>query len=139
MSDQTNQAVARRYLADFRNRGDMAASPRSWRRMPSATWPTSASLPGRRRYSRVGPHCCASTPTRPSPWTMRSRPPIRSWCAGPSTASILARRRRPTTGKEVVATGINIFRISNGKIAELWVESDDLGELRQLGVLPAAS
>jgi hypothetical protein len=45
----------------------------------------------------------------------------------------------PPTGKEIVASGINIFRIADGKIAELWVESDDLGELRQLGVLPAAN
>ena len=41
----------------------------------------------------------------------------------------------PATGKEVVATGMNLFRLEGGKIAELWVESDDLGELQQLGVV----
>ena len=41
------------------------------------------------------------------------------------------------TGKQVTATGINIFRIAGGKIQEVWVESDDLGELQQLGVIPA--
>ncbi|MBI5302346.1 MAG: ester cyclase [Chloroflexi bacterium] len=39
------------------------------------------------------------------------------------------------TGKEIVSTGMNLFRLANGKIEELWVESDDLGELRQLGVI----
>jgi predicted ester cyclase len=39
------------------------------------------------------------------------------------------------TGKQVTATGINIFRIAGGKVAEIWVESDDLGELQQLGVI----
>ncbi|MBI4790833.1 MAG: ester cyclase [Chloroflexi bacterium] len=39
------------------------------------------------------------------------------------------------TGKEVVATGMNLFRLANGKIAEIWVESDDLGELQQLGIV----
>jgi steroid delta-isomerase-like uncharacterized protein len=39
------------------------------------------------------------------------------------------------TGKEVVATGMNLFRLADGKIEELWVESDDLGELQQLGVV----
>jgi steroid delta-isomerase-like uncharacterized protein len=39
------------------------------------------------------------------------------------------------TGKEVVATGMNLFRLADGKIAEVWVESDDLGELQQLGVV----
>jgi predicted ester cyclase len=39
------------------------------------------------------------------------------------------------TGKEVVATGMNLFRLSGGRIEEIWVESDDLGELQQLGVV----
>src|SRR3990172_1577095 len=39
------------------------------------------------------------------------------------------------TGKEVVATGMNLFRLAGGKIEEVWVESDDLGELQQLGVI----
>jgi predicted ester cyclase len=38
------------------------------------------------------------------------------------------------TGAEVVSTGMNLFRLAGGRIAELWVESDDLGELQQLGV-----
>jgi predicted ester cyclase len=42
------------------------------------------------------------------------------------------------TGKEVVSTGMNLFRLVNGKIAEVWVESDDLGELQQLGVITLA-
>jgi predicted ester cyclase len=43
---------------------------------------------------------------------------------------------RPATGKQVTDTGIDIFRISNGKIAEMWVVQDSLGLLQQLGVLP---
>jgi len=39
------------------------------------------------------------------------------------------------TGRRVSVTGMNLFRIADGRIAELWVNSDDLGELRQLGVL----
>jgi predicted ester cyclase len=39
------------------------------------------------------------------------------------------------TGKEVTATGMNLFRLADGKIAEVWVASDDLGELQQLGVI----
>ena len=41
---------------------------------------------------------------------------------------------RPT-GKEIVATGMNLFRLAGGRIEEIWVESDDLGELQQLGVI----
>jgi predicted ester cyclase len=39
------------------------------------------------------------------------------------------------TGKEVVATGMNLFRLANGRIEEIWVESDDLGEMQQLGIV----
>jgi predicted ester cyclase len=44
---------------------------------------------------------------------------------------------RPATGKRVVDKGIDIFRIENGKIVEMWVAQDSLGLLQQLGVLPA--
>lgn len=43
---------------------------------------------------------------------------------------------RPATGKRVVDEGIDIFRVENGKITELWIVQDSLGLLQQLGVLP---
>ena len=42
----------------------------------------------------------------------------------------------PPTGRPVVVTGIDIFRVADGKIAELWESWDQLGMLQQLGVLP---
>jgi steroid delta-isomerase-like uncharacterized protein len=42
----------------------------------------------------------------------------------------------PPTGNSVKYTGINIFRIACGQIAESWGEADHLGLLRQLGGLP---
>ena len=39
------------------------------------------------------------------------------------------------TGREVASTGMNLFRLAGSRIAGLWVESDDLGELQQLGVV----
>ena len=41
----------------------------------------------------------------------------------------------PPTGKQVRLAGINIFRITNGKITEEWDSSDLLDALRQLGVV----
>jgi steroid delta-isomerase-like uncharacterized protein len=41
------------------------------------------------------------------------------------------------TGKQISATGINIFRLANGKAVEQWANGDDLGLLQQLGVVPA--
>ena len=40
------------------------------------------------------------------------------------------------TNKAITYSGINIFRIENGKIAEIWDISDRLWLWQQLGVLP---
>jgi len=42
----------------------------------------------------------------------------------------------PPTGKPITMTGIEIFRIENGKIAELWGEANLIGLMQQLGILP---
>jgi predicted ester cyclase len=42
----------------------------------------------------------------------------------------------PPTNKDVTYAGINIFRVENGKIAEVWDISDRLWLWQQLGVLP---
>lgn len=41
------------------------------------------------------------------------------------------------TGKRIDITGISVARLSNGKIAEGWVQWDALGMMQQLGVVPA--
>jgi steroid delta-isomerase-like uncharacterized protein len=40
------------------------------------------------------------------------------------------------TGRQFEIGGVTIERIAAGKIAEVWVARDELGLLRQLGVLP---
>jgi steroid delta-isomerase-like uncharacterized protein len=42
----------------------------------------------------------------------------------------------PPTGKPVTVTGTGICRIADGKIQEDWFNSDALGLLQQLGVVP---
>jgi steroid delta-isomerase-like uncharacterized protein len=43
----------------------------------------------------------------------------------------------PPTGKEIAMTGIEIFRLRDGKITELWGEANLMGLMQQLGILPA--
>jgi len=42
----------------------------------------------------------------------------------------------PPTGKEVEFTGISVYRIEAGKIAESWNVEDELGLMRQIGAVP---
>ena len=44
----------------------------------------------------------------------------------------------PPTGKQIAMTGIEIFRLRDGKIAELWGEANLMGLMQQLGILPGA-
>ena|SRR3989442_8105865 len=41
---------------------------------------------------------------------------------------------RPGTGKRIVNSGIKIYRLRDGRIAELWGEQDMIGLLGELGV-----
>lgn len=43
----------------------------------------------------------------------------------------------PPTGKQVAFTGITIYRIVGGQVAECWWNVDMVGLLQQLGVMPA--
>jgi len=45
----------------------------------------------------------------------------------------------PATGKSFTLTAIDILRFEDGKIAEHWLESDQLGMLQQLGVISGPS
>lgn len=40
------------------------------------------------------------------------------------------------TGRSINVTGIRIFRVNDGKIQEAWEGWDELGWMRQLGLLP---
>ena len=43
----------------------------------------------------------------------------------------------PATGKPITMTGIETFRIKDGKIIELWGEANLLGLMQQLGIFAA--
>ena len=45
----------------------------------------------------------------------------------------------PATGKPVAFSGINIMRITDGKIVEHWVQYDTLGIMQQIGAIPGNS
>ena len=58
---------------------------------------------------------------------------IRWECGGTHTGNLMG---VPASGNEVRVTGIDLFRIEDGQIAELWQEQDVLGMMQQIGALP---
>lgn len=42
----------------------------------------------------------------------------------------------PATGKDIAVPGVIIYRIAGGKIAQHWIQTDAVGMLQQLGVMP---
>lgn len=42
----------------------------------------------------------------------------------------------PPTGKKITFQAINIFRVADGKIAEIWSRVNLLGVMQQLGIIP---
>jgi steroid delta-isomerase-like uncharacterized protein len=45
----------------------------------------------------------------------------------------------PASGRQVDIGGIAIFRLEDGKAAELWLNADFLGLLQQIGAIPTPS
>lgn len=45
-------------------------------------------------------------------------------------------RGMPATNRPYVVSGITMSKFSGGKIAESWVNADNLGMLQQLGIVP---
>jgi steroid delta-isomerase-like uncharacterized protein len=43
----------------------------------------------------------------------------------------------PATGRPVRMQGISMYRVRDGRLAEAWVQYDQLGLLQQIGALPA--
>lgn len=43
----------------------------------------------------------------------------------------------PATGKQIAVPQIAIHRIQDSKISEVWISSDDIGMMKQLGLMPS--
>jgi predicted ester cyclase len=41
----------------------------------------------------------------------------------------------PPTGRTVAVPGLIVYRIANGKIAEHWIQMDNMALMQQLGVM----
>jgi steroid delta-isomerase-like uncharacterized protein len=56
---------------------------------------------------------------------------------GTNTGALVTPIPLPATGKQVTGAGITIVRFAGEKAVEAWNQGDNLGEMQQLGLIPA--
>lgn len=137
MSTQTNRAITRRYFEDLWNRRNLAAADE----IVSADvvgYVAGMTIQGRDTLKqRVGVlYRMYSDPqfTVEDQIAEDDRALVRWTLRGVHSGEFMG---APPTGKTVTVSGMNLFRLAEGRIVEIWVNADDLGELQQLGVIPA--
>ena len=140
MSAEQNKAIARRWLKDGFEKGNLALANEIFAAdhtnhdpsAPSGGWPRGPE----------GGKAIAATYRGAFPdlqFTIEDQIAegdrvVTRWTArGTNTGELMG---MPPTGKKAIVTGINIDRVANGKIAESWGNFDVLGMLQQLGVIP---
>ena len=135
---ETEKQLVLRLIDEVVNGGDLDVSTSSSTPTSSATRPRRAAAAGRRR---------SSDDTQRS--TTRSQGFASSHCDVLAEDGRVAIRARvsgrhvgeynglPPSGREWSVQQIHIVRVVDGKLIEHWASRDDLGALRQLGLLPS--
>lgn len=137
MNAEQNKTIARRYFEDVWNRGDLAAIDVIVA-SNAAGHAAGLSLAGtgvlRQRVTDTRVAYPDLRFTVEDVFAENDRVLVRWTFSGTHTGSYMG---YPGTGRSVSVTGMNVFRLAGGRIVELWTNGDDLGELQQLGILPA--
>jgi len=139
MSTETNKALVRRWVEEGWNAGDIAVvdalyAPNVVQHDPSSPVPVTSSAALKGYVSSFltafpGLHFTIDDPLAEGDkvlWRFTSQ--------ATHTGPLM---NIPPTGKRATVTGMVLFRVANGKIAEVWVNFDTLGMLQAIGVIPA--
>lgn len=135
MSPEENKAIAREYLLDVWNRGNLDAIDR----VISADYiqHIAGVSPGRDGVRQFFHVIRAAFPDiRIDLHQMIAESDMVSWHftnVGTQTGPF---RGIPPTGKQVRVNGFALVRMHDGQFAEAWGEQDNLGLMMQLGALP---
>jgi steroid delta-isomerase-like uncharacterized protein len=137
MSENENKAVVRRFVEEFKNKGNHGIVDG----LLAADFTHHFSDPrlpaGREGMRLLGGAIVAAFPdvhaTVQDLLADEDRVVERTTARGTHTGEF---QGIPATGKAVNWSEIHIYRLRDGKIVELWSEIDFLGLLTQLGVVP---
>ncbi len=137
MSIEENKAIVRRFFEEGPSTGDLAAVDKLLSQNFSLHTPL-PSAPGIRGMNDIITACRAAfehlNVTVEDMVAEGDKVAARFIARGVHKGSFM---NLPPTGKPITMTGIEIFRIEDGKIAELWGEANLLGLMVQLGIVPS--
>ena len=134
MSTEENKAIVRRHLIDVLEQGHVELIPSYY--APDGSKPANDTPEQWRdrvlEHHKIGPgfkitilDMVAEGDKVVVRWTLRA-------------TQATEYQGHPPNGKSMTVTGISIFRLAGGKIQEITVNMDRLGQMDQLGWLPAA-
>ena len=137
MSSEAYRTLARRFVEDVWDKGDLAAVEEVFSRDVvdhHAVWPA----PGVEGQKQLLTAFRTAFPdlhvTSDDILVDGDRIVVRWTARGTHQGELLG---IPATGKQVTITGIDILRIADGKIVERWAEDNGLALMQQLGVVPS--
>ena len=141
MSTENNKAVARRFLEEVWNQGNLAVADEIIASDHDNTGPgTPPGLPsgpeGARQLVMMYRNAYPDTHFTIDEQIAEGDKVVSRWTAHGTHQGELA--GIPPTGKSVTVTGIAIDRIVNGKIVHSWGIFDQFGMLQQLGAIPTS-
>ena len=134
MSTQENEAVVRRYIEECWNRhvvdaADELVSPDYLNHAASAEWQRAGARASLQWLFSVFPDHRFDVEDIV---TEGETVAVRGMCSGTHEGELMG---IPPTGERFAAQQSHWFRVVDGKITEHWAVRDDLGMLRQLGII----
>lgn len=139
MGIEDNKALVRRFVAEVFEQGDVSAVDQ----LVAAdfvphTWPSTGDGRGdlRRAMERVSKGLTGAAFTIDDLIAEGDRVVARLTASATQTGEFMG---MPPSGKRYTIAEIHIFRVRGGQIVEHWHQFDQLGLMRQLGAIPAAS
>jgi steroid delta-isomerase-like uncharacterized protein len=135
---QQNKAIVGRWLAEFWNKGNVAIVDELGAPAVLMYYPLTGELRGReslkqmlRQFRTAFPDASFSLE---GDFIAEGDKVVARWKGVATQQGVFS--GIPATGKSATWTGISIFRIAEGKVAEEIGEEDALSVLQQLGVIP---
>lgn len=140
MTMEANKAVARRYFEDIFSQGNLAVAaeiiaPEYEEDGPSAIPGLPAGPEGSNIHVTVYRNAFPDVSFTVDEQIAEGETVVTRWTATGTHQGELS--GIPATGKSVTITGVSIDRVVDGKLVAGWNISDQLGLLRQLGVIPS--